>query len=152
MALNTYKNNENLGKLVPGVNELAAANGYDVNKLEISELFDITHIPAEGHENETSYAITIKPETLEDFVCLVHFDGEKWHIVEDATVVNENQLHFTIEKLSPFAIVLDTSDVEPQAPTFLESISDLFGLTTTGTIGIIIIIAIIMMLFMVFSF
>ena len=54
---------------------------------------------------------------MENFVCLLHYHGNVWHVVDSAEVTqNGEHLEFDAEEFSPFAIVVSTEPVaEPAA-------------------------------------
>lgn len=97
--------------------DLAEDNGIDGKKLAVSDLFDVSYYSCDNHSEHGTFTITIKPETLENFVGLMYFDGEKWELVSDAKVeqLDENDvLTFTTDGFSPFAIVVNTDTTPVQ--------------------------------------
>ena len=104
----------NLTALCGELKSLAYENGIPTTNLTVSDLFDI-------HDTEDvegrGFDIVIKSETLENFVGLIHFTGEKWELIENARVEmkdGEYHLKFTTNGLSPFAIVVDSGETVPQ--------------------------------------
>lgn len=87
---------------------LAKLKNIPLNRLAVSELFDVSYTETENHDEHGSFTITVKAtKSLENFVGLLHFHNGAWEIVDNATV-NGDELTFTVSDLSPFAIVVDT--------------------------------------------
>ncbi len=114
--------------------------------LAVSDLFDIHYEGCEEHENEAhgSFKIKLHPDVLRNFVGLLHFHENDWHLVESATVENDEFLVFTIDEFSPFAIVVNNSgDDSADSPLtgFIEDnltvISLVAVMVVTFTAGII---------------
>jgi hypothetical protein len=84
----------------------------DSSTMAVSELFDIRYVACDQHGDHGSFTITLKPETLKNFIGLMHLNGNTWELVENAKVEGEN-LVFTVDELSPFAIVVNTADASP---------------------------------------
>lgn len=106
-----------LGSLNSDINKIAKKAGIKNKDLSVSDLFDITATHCETHEDHQHFDITLKAESLEHFVCLLHFYNGKWEIVEGAEVThNGTHLEFDIKDFSPFAIVVDTSAMSGEAP------------------------------------
>lgn len=103
-----------MNKIIADENEGKAADQVKAENLAISDFFDISDAATSGANN---YSLTIKPETLKNFVCLLHYCDGDWHVVENAKVSeNGEHLEFSVDSFSPFAIVVDTAavEVEPQ--------------------------------------
>lgn len=101
---------------------LVSSKNIDPSKLAVSDLFDIHVTGCDFHDGHVGFEITLKAETLKNFVGLLHMekDGE-WHLVSDAEVINNGEcLKFSVETLSPFAIVVETDD-EADLPNTGES-------------------------------
>ncbi len=81
-------------------------NGLFTN-LAVSKFFDLSE--ETGLWTGKTKTITIGGFDLSNFVCLLHFGHEGWEIVKNATIVGLN-LVFSIDNLSPFAIVVDNSE------------------------------------------
>lgn len=102
-----------LTKLNADLAALAAKLNIRSADLAVSDLFDITYIGCDVHEGHGYFDITLKADTLDRFVGLLHLDGDNWELVEDAkveTVNGEKHLTFSIDDFSPFAIVVNTDD------------------------------------------
>ena len=102
---------KNLGELNPELIAIAQALGISIDDLAVSDLFDISETECEGHEDHGRFDITLKPESLKNFVCLLHYYNGEWTIVENAEVThNGEHLEFEEKEFSPFAIVVNTAD------------------------------------------
>jgi hypothetical protein len=104
---------ENLNKLVAALNSVAETRGMDVSKFAASDLFDISATECTtGHDSHGKFEITLKHDTLKDFVAVIHYKNGTWTLVEDALVKNDGEhLEFTVDSFSPFAIIVNTGDV-----------------------------------------
>ena len=108
---------QDLSTLNAGIADLAKALQVDVASLAVSDLFDISASSCEGHEDHGHFDITLKAETLTNFVCLLHYYNGEWEIVEGAEVTNNGEhLEFDVDEFSPFAIVVSTGNA-PVQPT-----------------------------------
>lgn len=106
-----------LSSLSSAIAEIAEDMDVEVSDLAVSDLFDISATNCDGHGDHGHFNITLKAETLEKFVCLLHFCDGEWHIVENAEVThNGEHLEFDEDQLSPFAIVVST-DKAPADPS-----------------------------------
>lgn len=108
-AYKEITNNVDLSKLCAGISEIAKEKNIPVARLAVSDLFDISYYDCDEHDEHGHFDITLKSESLEHFVCLLHLNGDKWEIVKDAKAEGEH-LVFDIEELSPFAIVVDAGE------------------------------------------
>lgn len=91
---------------------LAASKNIDAADLAVSELFDVSYYESAGHDEHGAFTITIKANNLENFVGLMHRYNGEWVYVDNAKADGDT-LTFTVDDLSPFAIVVDTSDDAP---------------------------------------
>lgn len=92
--------------LNPQIAEIAAALGIDVAGLAVSDLFDLS---PEAEDYQGGSVVSLKAETLGNFVCLLHYHNGAWEIVEDAKLSEDGQqLDFSVDAFSPFAIVVNT--------------------------------------------
>jgi hypothetical protein len=93
---------------------LAAELGINTSDLAVSDLFDISATDCDGHSEHGAFDITLKADTLNNFVCLLHYTDGAWVIVDGAEVTNEGKhLEFTEDEFSPFVIVVSTTDIVP---------------------------------------
>lgn len=100
-------NTHDLGDLNQKLDELAKKLGIDSKYLQVSDMFDISYHGCDEHDDHREFDIVLKPESLKNFVGLLHYTNNSWHLVEDAKVIgNGEHLHFTEKEFSPFAIVV----------------------------------------------
>lgn len=97
------------------IEEVADNLGVKLDDLVVRDLFDITlynrgQVVNHKEDLHSKYIeLTLATQTLENFVCLLHYKDSKWNIVESARVIiDENHLYLSIDELSPFAIVVST--------------------------------------------
>lgn len=89
-------------------------NKIDAKDVFISYLFDVTLFNCIHTQPHDSFTITVKFESLEGFAGLLHRENGEWKMVEDVTVDADGKtMTFTVDKLSPFAVAVDTSNEPP---------------------------------------
>lgn len=104
-----------LTKLNSKLAEVAEQTNIAVDKLAVSELFDISYGNCDDHDDHGMITVTIRPATLDKFVGLLHYNGTEWTLIDNAKVGDNGiYLTFSVSEFSPFAIVLNTGD-EPVA-------------------------------------
>lgn len=97
---------------------VAAAQKIAGKNLKVSDLFDIRYEGCTSHNENHTFNIVLKADTLHRFVGLLHMkhNGE-WELIKNAKVINNGEeLSFTISDFSPFAIVVDTSEAGGDSP------------------------------------
>lgn len=107
---------DDVSTLASEITKLAADKNVDTKKLAVSDLFDIHYENCTDHDSHGAFTITIKPESVKGFFCLLHYNDGKWEVVANAAVDGEN-ITFTIDEFSPFAIVVDTNLTVNPTPT-----------------------------------
>ena len=111
-AYDQIKSVQYLDQLNSKVAEMAKNSGVTVESLSVTDMFDISPTECVDHANHGHFSITIEPDVLKNFVCLLHYYDGKWNIVEDAKVTGSGtRLEFTATEFSPFAIVVSSSEV-----------------------------------------
>lgn len=96
------------------IGRLAQEQGIAPTDLVVSDLFDLNIEDCHTHDlTHGPFDITLKAETLKGFVGLLHYNGEAWTLVQPARVEGDH-LIFTVESMSPFAIVVNTNAVEAE--------------------------------------
>ncbi len=114
---------EDLSKLNKKVADAAKKSGAKVSDLAVSDMFDISSVGCDAHEDHGHFDIVLKADTLKNFVCLLHYYNGEWRVVEDAKVTQNGQhLEFTEEDFSPFAIVVNTA-VEGTSPATQDNVN-----------------------------
>lgn len=76
--------------------------------LAVSTLFDVSATK----EGAGSVTVTLTSDKFENFVALLHYVDGKWTVVENAKAEGKT-LTFTVDSLSPFAVVVSTDADEP---------------------------------------
>jgi hypothetical protein len=114
-AYEEIANISDITKLNADFASYVASKNINSSKLAVSDLFDL-HI--EGclvHEDHVSLNIVLEADSLGKFVGLLHMPEEGvWEYVSNAKVTNDGKyLEFSVDSLSPFAIVVDTSGETP---------------------------------------
>ena len=85
--------------------------------LAISDLFDISYYNCDTHDNHGYFRIKLSADTLKNFVGLLHYNNGKWEFVSDAKVLEDGEtLQFSIQDLSPFAIVVERDAASVGSP------------------------------------
>ena len=88
---------------ITSLNSGLANLGVPAENLGVSALFDVKcTIPCSG-----PYTVQLTSETFKNFVALLHYVDGNWEIVENASA-NGTTLTFTVNSLSPFAVVVNT--------------------------------------------
>ncbi len=100
-AYDTVAKASNVTELNSGLTAIAEQNKVETKDLAVSDLFDV-YATKEGMGSAT---ITLKSESFKNFVALLHYTDGKWEIVEGATC-KDDTLTFTVDSLSPFAVVV----------------------------------------------
>lgn len=110
-------NSTNVLNLSAEFKAMVEKKGWSKHTFAVSDLFDISYYDCTIHTGHNGFEIVIKPETLKNFVGLLHLNGNTWELVENAKVEKRggvDVLTFTVDTLSPFAIVVDTDAVPPK--------------------------------------
>ena len=109
--------NKDLSAIYEELANLAAKLDIDVKDLAVSDLFDIRLINCDIHDYHGHFNIKLKAETLQNFVCLLHYYNGEYHVVKDARVLEDGEhLVFSEKEFSPFLIVTNTGEEDPDAP------------------------------------
>lgn len=126
-AYNTIVGAENIAGLNADLAELAKKERINAEDLAVSDLFDMSVIGCEDHKTHKVIDVVLEADTLDNFVGLLHMkkNGEfelisaeiikgkdvvvNKDIVVDTEIKADGQyLRFTVDALSPFAIVVNT--------------------------------------------
>lgn len=111
-------NSDDLTKLNAELAKIAADKNIEGQNLAVSDLFDIHVTGCDFHDGHYGFVITLDAGKLSNFVGLLHMNKNgEWELVADAKVVDNNEhLKFSVDSLSPFAIVVDTTNYDDYAP------------------------------------
>jgi hypothetical protein len=106
---------DDLTKLNKDLEKLAKDKNIKGKDLAVSDLFDISPEGCEIHDDHYSCDIVLDADTLGRFVALIHMNEKgEWVLVDNAKVTNNGEhLEFTVDSLTPFAIIVDTSSDSP---------------------------------------
>lgn len=110
-AYSEIKNCDDLTKLNSDFAKLVSDKNIDVNRLAVSDLFDISVEDCTyDHNNHRGFKIILDADTLKSFVALLHMDQNgEWKLVKNAKVTNDgNYLEFDVDTLTPFAVIVET--------------------------------------------
>ncbi len=100
------KNASDVAALTGSIKDAADKAGAKVSDLKVSDLFDVRVVKGEIKGKIT---IVLSAETLENFVALLHDKDGEWEVIEDAKADGDN-LTFSVDSLSPFAIVVNSGE------------------------------------------
>ena len=110
-----------LSKFEEELKDIAKENGCEVTDLAVRDLFDVSVNGCVPHNHLGFFRIRVETETLENFICLLHYYKGEWLIVEDVEVLEDGKyLEFYEDEFSPFAIVVDSTK-EVDAPQTSDS-------------------------------
>ena len=127
------KNASSVLQLESHLAQVAEKKKVDVSNLSVSDLFDVrATVPGMG-----SATITLKSDRFEYFVALLHFADGKWEIVDDAKCNEDLELTFTVDDLSPFAVVVSNKNSPPTGETNDWTATGLLALAVlSGIVGV----------------
>ena len=98
--------------------QMAADLRVSITDFAVSDLFDLRREGCSMDHDHSRFTVRVKPETLENFVCLLHYHNGQWRIVEDVEITeNGTCLTFSSSEFSPFAIVVNTGTPTDNPPT-----------------------------------
>lgn len=100
-------------KLATDLTKVAADKNVETENLAVSDLFDVSQNGCVDHTGHEAFQIKLSADTLKNFVALLHKTADGWVVVEDAKVVDGDTLTFSVDSLSPFAIVVDAGAQSP---------------------------------------
>ena len=113
-AYNSILETKDLTALNEVLKKVAADKNINPQNLAVSDLFDIHYTDCDFHDGHEDFDIVLGAETLGSFVGLLHMNKSGvWEWVENARVTgNGEHLEFSVDSFSPFAIVVDTANLE----------------------------------------
>ena len=119
-AYDEIASNKDLTILWPFLKEVAISKSLNPFYFAVSDLFDISAYHTLPHDYCGRITIRLSSETLSRFVALVHRTASgEWELIPNVILdVAEETITFSINDLSPFAIVVDTSAEDvPSSPS-----------------------------------
>ena len=121
-AYNSIKGTSDLSTLNADLVDIAKKYDVTADKLVVSDLFNVTYTKCNDHSAHGAFTITVKPQTLDNYVAVMHFNGTEWEVVESEVV--DGYLTFVADDFSPYAIVAhDGSGKAPLSPAVAGGIS-----------------------------
>lgn len=133
-AYKDVSSTEDLTQLSDALKKYASQKGKKGKNLGVSDLFNIGMDNCNDHNSHGSFNIKLSAQTLDNFFALMRFDGNQWHLVEDAKVVN-GELVFTSKEVGSFAVV-----VENTAPQTGDALSIYFIVTVALGIALTVVL------------
>jgi hypothetical protein len=111
-AYTSIKSANDVSSLNADLAALAKSKEIKGTNLAVSDLFDISYTGCDSHTGHGKVTVKLSAETLKDFVGLLHYVNGAWELVSGATVAGD-EITFTVDSLSPFAIVVDATPDSP---------------------------------------
>lgn len=108
-AYEDIKANADLTKMVADLAKVAEDKKIEKENLAVSQLFDISEEECAEHADHGTVTIHLTAD-LKNFVALLHKTDAGWVVVSSATLVDAETLKFSVDELSPFAIVVDATE------------------------------------------
>lgn len=107
-AYEDVKANDDLTKMVADLTKVAEEKKIEGKNLAVSQLFDISEEECVAHADHGTVTIHLNAD-LKNFVALLHKTDAGWVVVKSAQVVDAETIKFSVDELSPFAIVVDAT-------------------------------------------
>ncbi len=111
-AYTEIKSANDVSSLNADLAALAKSKEIKGTNLAVSDLFDVSYIGCDTHNGHGKVTVKLSAETLKNFVGLLHYANGEWELVAGATVSGD-EITFTVDSLSPFAIVVDNTPDSP---------------------------------------
>lgn len=93
------------------IKRFAKEAGVKTKDLVVSDFFDLSLSDFGEMTEGGCYRVSLSVASLRNFVCLLHFVDGEWELVTEAKVSADGEkLEFTVDGLSPFAIVTASPD------------------------------------------
>lgn len=119
--------------------KLAEELGLDLDQLSVSDLFDISAINCDDHDDHKGFTITLKADTLENFLGLMQFDGEKWITLE---VIEWDEFAKTVtfhcDELYPIAFIVNNDP--NRAPQTGDYSALYLGIALVAALGLVVVL------------
>lgn len=109
---------QDLSEACDDVVALADSMQVDVKSFAASDLFDIYFYNCSAHAEHGGFTITIKPQSVENYVGMMHYVDGAWELVA-STVNEQGEITFEVDSLSPFAILVHDGDANAQNLSWL---------------------------------
>lgn len=119
--------------------KLAEELGLDLDQLSVSDLFDISATNCDDHDDHKGFTITLKADTLENFLGLMQFDGEKWITLE---VIEWDEFAKTVtfhcDELYPVAFIVNNDP--NRAPQTGDYSALYLGIALVAAVGLVVVL------------
>lgn len=116
-ASETIRKTDDLSTLNSSLADVAKDNKVAVTDLAVSDLFFVSSTDCADHSEHGDFDVTLKADTLKNFVGLLIYDNGEWKLVKDAKVTNNGtHLEFSNTTLAPYAIVVNSSATNTNSP------------------------------------
>lgn len=99
---------DDLADLNSDLKDAADKAGVKDGNLAVSDLFHVDFDCDGEHDGHGEFSITLKPDSIKNFVGLMYYDGEKWVYIKDAKVVGDH-LNFSLKNPAPVAIFVNSA-------------------------------------------
>lgn len=108
--------NTDLTTLDSALGDKADDLGVKASELAVSDLFNVGVTEGKEHSGHGDFQVTVKADTLDNFVSLLRYYNGEWEVVDDAEVMNNGKyLAFSVsEPAAAYAIVVNTGDEPAQ--------------------------------------
>ncbi len=132
-AYDSIKGADSAAALESHIAQIAEKKKVDAKELFVSDLFDVRATkPGMG-----SATITLKSERFGNFIALLHFTNGKWEVVDNAKCTSDLELTFTVDDLSPFAVVVSNKNSPPTGESNDWAATGLLALALlSGAVGV----------------
>ncbi len=122
---------EDITTLAENLSQKVEDLGVNKEDVAVSDIFDIKVVDNNNNiiADHGKLTITLTAEALENFVALLHYKNNVWNVVESAEI-KDGKLEFSVDDLSPFAIVVEAKDEETTETT--ENVAGTTEGETTG--------------------
>lgn len=116
-AYNDVVNTTDLSTLNSALGELAKKLGVDAADFSVSDLFNVSITDCGSHNEHGAFNVTLKADTLDNFICLLRYVDGAWQVVEGAKMTDDGKnIKFEESEFGPFAIVVYTGEGEITPP------------------------------------
>ena len=136
-AYEIIKSAEDLTVAVPQLERIANRVNVNPEHLAVSDLFYVGGEDDYQHSG-SAHQVVLLMSALQNFVCVLRYNGESWEPVTDYTINENGELEFMADGFGSYAIVVSTGDIpSPESP--LPTILIVAGaVIVAGGIGVII--------------
>lgn len=134
-------NADDVGEFNDKLAEVAEELNITTKDLSVSDLFNIHIEGCDDHDLHGPIALKLKAETLQNFVALLHFNGEEWEYIDASVIGQEGTiLSFDFQFEGPYAILVDTSGGSTKPPQLGDQLPTLLiVMIVASAIGLVVI-------------